>query len=118
MASDGNKLGAGFVGLGVGALVGAALTSRSDRHAAFMNRLLATLAPAGISLVAADLGQDESGPVWLLTVRLSNGHLMNFQARVDPGDAPLEPSQGERIAHRIITYLQPYGLLPHDARSR
>jgi hypothetical protein len=115
MASDENKLGAalaaGLVGLGMGALIGAALTNRSDPHATFVNRLLGNLAPSGLTLAAADLGLGPTGQVWLLTVRLPNGNLMNLQAPIDPGVLPLEPSLADTIAQRIITYLQPRGLL-------
>lgn len=122
MPSDEDKpgaaLAAGPVGLGMGALIGAALANRSDPYAMFVNRLRGKLAPAGLTLAAADLGQGSSGPVWLLTVRLLNENLMNLQAPVAPGALPLEPSLADTIAQRIITYLQPYGLTQNDTRAR
>lgn len=114
MASDENKIGAalaaGLVGLGVGALIGAAFANQSDPHTTFMSRLQGGLAPAGIALAAADLGRGVSGPVWVLTLRLPDGSLMNLQAPVDPGVYALAPALGDAIAQRIIVYLRSHGL--------
>jgi hypothetical protein len=114
MASDdkfGAALAAGVVGLGLGALIGAAFANHPDPHTTFMNRLRQGLDPRGITLAAADLGRGVAGPVWVLTLRLPNGSLMNLQAPVDPGVAPLAPPLADAIAQRAIGYLHRYGFV-------
>ena len=114
MPSDDDKIGAlaaGLVGLGVGALIGAALAAQPDPRAIFMSRLRTGLASAGIALVAADLGRGLVGPVWMLNLRLPDGSLMNLQAPVDPAVNPLTPILGDGIAHRVITYLHSRGFV-------
>ena len=115
MPSDEDKIGAalaaGLMGLGVGAIIGAALATQPDPHTVFMSRLREGLAPAGIGLVAADLGRGLLSPVWVLTLRLPNGNLMNLQAPVAPATNPLAPVLGDGIAQRIIGYFRSHGLL-------
>jgi hypothetical protein len=106
---SGTPLAAGLVGLGAGALIGAALTHRPEPRAIFVNHLQEGLTPAGIALSAADLGRSDSGLVWVVTLRLPTGSLLTVQAAVDPGIDPLEPNLGDAIAQRIIAYLRPYG---------
>jgi len=113
MAVDDNDnstaLAAKLVGVGAGALIGAALTNRPEPRAVFANHLQRGLAPARIALVAANLGRGINGPVWVLTLRLPTGSLLSLQAAVDPGIDPLAPQLGDAIAQRIVAYLRPYG---------
>ncbi len=113
MVDDENEVGtalaAGLVGVGAGALIGAALTYRPEPRVIFAGHLQRCLTPAGIVLVAATLGRSVTGPVWVLTLRLPTGSLLSLQAAVDPGIDPLEPHLGDDIARRIIAYLRPYG---------
>lgn len=113
MAIDDNQSGTalaiGLVGVGAGALIGAALTNRPEPRAIFVNHLQRGLTPAGIVLAAANLGRGVTGPVWVLTLRLPTGSLLSLQAGVDPGIDPLEPHLGDAIAQRIVAYLRPYG---------
>lgn len=110
---DGNDAGAaitaGLVGLGLGALVTAALMSPPSPREAFEQRLRASLAQRGIALAAAELGRGLTAPVWVLTLRLPAG-LMNVQAPVAPPADPVAPALADEIAQRIAAYLQPYGL--------
>ena len=122
MASDEDKaaaaLAARLVELSMGALIGAAFANQPDPRATFKSHLRGRLEPAGMALVAADLGQGLTGPVWILTLRLFDGSLISFQASVDPGVDPLAASAGDAIAQRIIAYLQSHDLVQHDARAR
>ncbi|HEX2684968.1 MAG TPA: hypothetical protein VHN14_00035 [Kofleriaceae bacterium] len=106
---NGTALAAGLVGVGAGALIGAALTNRPESRAIFATHLQRGLTPAGIVLAAANLGRSDTGPVWVLTLRLPTGSLLSLQAAVNPGIDPLEPDLGDAVAQRIIAYLRPYG---------
>lgn len=105
---DGAAVVAGLLGVGLGALVTAALVSRPAPREMFERRLRERLAGRGVELAAANLARGPGAPVWILTLRLPAG-LMTVQAPL-PADAdPLALPLADEVASRVAAYLMPYG---------
>lgn len=113
MSKEGDALAAGVVGLGIGLLVGAAIVSNSsDRHAQFVGTLNTALMRRGIILRSANLGRDVTRPIWALTLRLPNQHIVSVHAPIDPPGDPLNTAFCEGMADQVMIWLRGQGLVP------
>lgn len=100
---------AALVGMGLavgfGALALAAMSgSSTDARSQFLARLRAQLKDHGIGVVAAELGRDARGSVWILTVSLPDQSVTTVQAPVQGGDA-LALATADDVASRLVEYV-------------
>lgn len=112
MSDSGNneKIGAallgGAVGLGIGALLGAAMTAPRDRRVAFMAQLNDQLAGRGVTILSAELGRAEKGLVWLLGMELPNRAVLSVQAPLGLGTVdPYSIAVVNDLRDRIVEFL-------------
>lgn len=99
---------AGLVGVGIGALVTAALLSRPNPREVFEQRLRERLSNFGVMLAAAHLARGPAAPVWVMTLRLPAG-LMTVQAPLSADADPVALPLADEVASRVAAYLMPYG---------
>lgn len=104
MANKNDALVKGLLGLGLGVLVGAAISSASQRNAS-KERLRARLAEGDVALLEADVGRQGDHSVWVLTVEVPNQGVLTVQAALLPGQDPHTYSTCDEVAKRVLQHL-------------
>lgn len=104
--SSGDALAAGLIGLGLGLLVGAALTGgRPERRAASFARIRDRLQSAGLRLLAAEVARSADAAVWVLTLELPDQRVRTLQAPLRSGEDPDAAPVCDSVADRVIDYV-------------
>jgi hypothetical protein len=94
-----------LAGVGLGVFLAMAFAGDStDRRGAFLTRLRASLAPSGVELLAADVAQGTAAPMWVLTLRLPNHHVLTLHAELHAGQELLSVQTADDIAGRLLQF--------------
>lgn len=107
------KLAAGLLGLGIGVLLGAALSNdgMTPRRAAFTQSLRAHLAQHRLDLLGVEFARTDDKPLWILTLGLGERKIMTLHASVDPPRDPFAPETAAWVSDLLVRYLRSQELL-------